>query len=147
MLRFVKGRQSICAAGFIRANKKREDRGHLFFVGAREKAGTAKANRTAHGIYWSLHSLKLLNSAFLLLTRFNPSKKTIRQTAAPTTPLNIHILISDIFPNDTSIERCKVKIETKALARDILRKVTSFAKVLFRALTKLMMASVIFVKE
>ena len=95
----------------------------------------------------SFYSFRLLNSIFLFFTRFSPSRKTIAQTAAPITALNIHISVSDISPNDTSIERCNENIETQVSDKDMFRKVTSLAEELFRALIKFIIASVIFVKE
>ena len=69
------------------------------------------------------------------------------QTTEPNAALNIAVLISDISPKETSIERCKAKIETKASAKDIFLKVISLAELLFLALIRFIKASVIFAKE
>ena len=87
-----------------------------------------------------------LNSTFLFLTRFNPSKKTITHTAEPRLAFIITISVSLIPSNDTSIERCNANIETKASAKDIFRSVISVTDVLRRAFMSFIVASVIFVK-
>ena len=47
---------------------------------------------------------------------------------------------------DTSIERCKEKMETKASAKDMFRNASIFTDVLFLALIHFIVARVIFVK-
>ena len=88
----------------------------------------------------------LLNSIFLFLTRFNPSKKTITHTAEPRVAFIITISVSVIPSNDTSIERCNANIETKASAKDMFRSVIRVADELRRAFMSFIVASVILVK-
>ena len=85
----------------------------------------------------------LLNSIFLFLTRFNPSKKTITHTAEPRVAFIITISVSVIPSNDTSIERCNANIETKASAKDMFRSVIRVADELRRAFMSFIVASVI----
>ena len=88
----------------------------------------------------------LLNSIFLFLTRFNPSRKTITHTAEPRVAFIITISVSVIPSKDTSIERCNANIETKASANDMFRSAISVADVLRRAFMSFIVASVILVK-
>ena len=88
----------------------------------------------------------LLNSIFLFLTRFNPSRKTITHTAEPREAFIITISVSVIPSKDTSIERCNANIETKASAKDMFRSVISVADVLRRTFMNFIVASVILVK-
>ena len=74
--------------------------------------------------------LKLLNKIFLFCKRFIPSRMIIMHTAEPRVAFIITISVSVIPLNDTSIERCNAKIETKASAKDIFRSVMSVADVL-----------------
>ena len=87
------------------------------------------------------------NILFLLYrARFNPSKKTITHTAEPKAAFIITTSVSVIPSNDTSIERCNAKIDAKASAKDMFRSVMSVVEVLWRDFTRLIVASVIFVK-
>ena len=67
-------------------------------------------------------------------------------TAEPREAFIITISVSVIPSNDTSIERCNAKMETKASAKDMFRNVINFADVLFRDLIKFTVARVILVK-
>lgn len=68
------------------------------------------------------------------------------QTAEPVETFIMRISISDIPSKETSIDRCKENIETKASAKDIFLKVVNFADVLLLAFIQFIVASVIFVK-
>ena len=93
-------------------------------------------------LFASFSDLKI---TFFFLTRFSPSRNTIIHTAQPVAPFMMRIPDSVIPSNETSIERCKEKIETKAVAKEIFRSVTAFAEQIWRDFTSFTVASVIFV--
>ena len=90
-------------------------------------------------------SLNDLNITFFFFTRFSPSKNTIMHTPLPVAPFMMRIPDSVIPSKETSIERCKEKIETKAVAKEIFRSVTAFAERIWRDFTSFTVANVIFV--
>lgn len=67
-------------------------------------------------------------------------------TAEPVAKFIMRISVSVIPSKDTSMDRCKEKIETKAFAKVIFRNVSRLTDVLFRALIHRMIASMILVK-
>ena len=67
-------------------------------------------------------------------------------TVEPRAPFMITISSSLIPSNDTSMERCKAKMDTNASAKVMFRRTTSVAEVLRRDLMRLIVATVIFVK-
>ena len=66
-------------------------------------------------------------------------------TAEPVATFIMRIPVSVIPSKDTSIDRCNEKIETKAFTKEIFRKATIFADLLFRACIHLMIAREILV--
>lgn len=67
-------------------------------------------------------------------------------TAEPVAKFIIRISVFVIPSNDTSIDRCSEKTETKALAKEVFRKVIIFTEILFHDFTHLIIASVMFMK-
>ena len=79
-------------------------------------------------------------------TRLSPSKNTIMHTAEPVATFIMRISISVIPSKETSMERCKEKIETKAAAKEMFRSVINLAEELRRAFIHFIVARVILEK-
>ncbi len=86
-----------------------------------------------------------LNISVSFFTRFSPSRNTIIHTPEPVAAFMMRIPDSLIPSKETSIDLCKEKIETKAVAKEIFRSVTAFAERIWRDFTSFTVASVIFV--
>ena len=79
-------------------------------------------------------------------TRLSPSKNTIMHTAEPVATFIMRISISVIPSKETSMERCKEKMETNAAAKEMFRNVIRLADALRRAFIHFMAARVILEK-
>ncbi len=66
-------------------------------------------------------------------------------TAEPVAAFMMRIPNSDIPSKETSIDLCKEKIETKAVAKEIFRSVTAFAERIWRDFIRFTVEPVIFV--
>ena len=67
------------------------------------------------------------------------------QIALPVVAFIMRIPASDIPSKETSIDLCREKTETKAVAKEIFRSVTAFAERIWRDFTNFTVACVIFV--